>query len=77
MSVLYFKNDYANFWGEKLSKQGILAQTCRLVKSINRQYLSLEAKNDKSKTTLFSQTFKVPENKVPLLFSFSASELRY
>ena len=34
----------------------------------NRQYLGLEAKIDKSKTTLLSQTFKVAENKVPLFF---------
>ena len=28
----------------------------------------MEAKNEKSKTTLFSQTFEVAENKVPLFF---------
>ena len=43
----------------------------------NCQYLGLEAKNDNSKTTLFSQTFEVPENKVPLFFSFFASRPRY
>ena len=31
----------------------------------------------KSKTTLFSPTFKVQENKVPLFFSFLASMMRY
>ena len=30
----------------------------------------MEAKNEKSKTTLFSQTFEVPESKVPLFFPF-------
>ena len=45
-------------------------QTHRLLKSKNRQYLGLEAKNDKSKTTLYSQTFKVRENKVSLFFHF-------
>ena len=34
-----------------------------LVKRPNRQYLGLEAKNEKSKTTLFFQTFEVAENK--------------
>ena len=29
---------------------------------------------EKSKTTLFSQTFEVAENKVPLFFSFLAEE---
>ena len=48
-----------------------------LVKSTNLQYLSLEAKMEQSKTTLFSQTFKVAEAKVPLFFSFLASRLRY
>ena len=36
-----------------------------LVKSSNRQYLCIEAENEKSKTTLSSQTFEVPENQVP------------
>ena len=47
---------------------GDFSQICKLVKSTNCQYLGLEAKNEKSKTTLFSQTFEVPENKVPLFF---------
>ena len=41
-----------------------------MVKSTKCQYLDLESKNDKSKITLFSQTFEVPENKVPLFFHF-------
>ena len=31
----------------------------------------------KNEGTLFSQTFEVPENKVPLFFSFFASWPRY
>ena len=50
--------------------KGDFYQTCRLVKSTNRQYLGLEAKNEKNKGTLFSRTLKVRENKVVLLFSF-------
>ena len=30
----------------------------------------MEANNEKSMTTLFSQTFEVPESKVPLFFHF-------
>ena len=45
---------------------GDFIQAFKLLKSKNQQYLGLKAKNDKSKTTLFSQTFKVPESKVPL-----------
>ena len=47
---------------------GDFSQIYKLVKSTNCQYLGLEAKNEKSKTTLFSQTFEVPESKVPLFF---------
>ena len=43
----------------------------------NRQYLGLEAKKEKSKTTLFSQTIVVGENKVSSFFSFLASRPRY
>ena len=35
-----------------------------MVKITNHQYLGLEAKIEKSKTTLFSQTFEVAEKKV-------------
>ena len=45
-------------------------QNCGLVKSTNRQYLDLEAKMEKSKTTLFPQTFEVAENKVTFFFHF-------
>jgi len=48
-----------------------------LLKSTNCQYLGLKAKNKKSKTTLFSKTFEVPENKVQNFFSFLASRPRY
>ena len=41
-----------------------------MFKSKKRQYLGLEAKIDKSKATLFYQTFKVPENKYPYFFHF-------
>ena len=44
-----------------------------LVKSTNLKYLGLEVNMEKSKTTLFSQTFEVAVNKVPLFFSFLAS----
>ena len=39
-----------------------------MVKSTNLQYLGLDAKMEKSKTTSFSQTFEVAENKEPLFF---------
>ena len=35
---------------------------------MTHQYLRLEAKIEKSKTTLFSQTFEFVESKVPLFF---------
>ena len=38
-----------------------------LIKNTNHQYLGLEAKIEKSKTTLLSQTFEVAENKVPFV----------
>ena len=63
MLVLQFKNDKACLQERRFS------QKHRLLKSKNRQYLSLATKKDKSKTN-----FKVPENKVPLLF---ASRPRY
>ena len=40
-------------------------------------FLSSEAINQKNKGTLFSQTLKVEENKVPLVFSILALGLRY
>ena len=39
--------------------------------------LGFQSKSKKSKGTLLSSTFKVEEGKVPLLFSYSAQELRY
>ena len=43
----------------------------------NGPYLGSEAKIDKSKTTFLSQTFKVGENKVPLLLYILAYFPRY
>ena len=40
-------------------------------------YLSPWAENEKNKDTLFSQTFKIEENKVALFFSFLAQDPRY
>ena len=40
-------------------------------------YLSPRAKIEKPKGTIFSQTLKVEENKVPLVFSILAQGLRY
>ena len=40
-------------------------------------YLSPWAENEKNKDTLFSQTFKIEENKVALFFSFLAQGPRY
>ena len=40
-------------------------------------YLSPRAKIERHKGTLFSQIFKVKENKVPLVFSILAVGLRY
>ena len=41
------------------------------------QYLGPWAMNKKTKDTLLSQTLKVEENKVPLVFSILALGLRY
>ena len=38
--------------------RGDFSQAFRLVKNTNRQYLGLEAKNEKNKGTSFSQTLK-------------------
>ena len=38
----------------------------------NQLYLGLWASNQKNKTTLFSETLKVEENKVPLIFHLEA-----
>ena len=54
--------------GTEIFLSGDFIQTFRLLKSKNHQYLGLETKNDQSKTTLFSQTFKVSKNKVPSSF---------
>ena len=50
------------------SLSGDFSQMWLLVKSTNLQYLGLVAKTEKSKTTLFSQTFEVAENKKTLFF---------
>ena len=77
MLLVNFKNDNTSLWEQRLSLTGYFSQTCGLVKSTNCQYLVMEAKNEKSKGTLFSRTLKVGENKVVLLFSFLASKRRY
>ena len=56
--------------GAEIVQTGDFSQTCRLVKSIICQYLDLETKNDKIRTTLLSQTLKVQEDEVPLFFHF-------
>ena len=62
MLLLYFKTDKASsFRDQRLSLEVIF---CGLVKSTNPKYLDLQAKNEKSETTLFSETLKVPEIKV-------------
>ena len=75
MLVLYFKNDKSRFQEQRFSLEGIFFR--RLLKSKNCKNLILAAKNDKSKTTLFSETFEHSENKVPLFLSFLASIRRY
>ena len=50
--------------------RGDLCQICGLLKSTNCQNLDVDAKNEKSKTTLFSETLKVPESKVLSFFHF-------
>ena len=48
--------------GTKDFLTGDFRQAFRVVKNSNLRYLRIEAKNEKSKTTLFSPTFKVQEN---------------
>ena len=40
-----------------------------------REYLDTSAKIDKTKSTLLSQTFKVEENRVPLVVFGSGAEI--
>ena len=77
MLVFCLTNDKASFQEQRFDYEGISSKHIECSKAKKRQYLGLEAKIDKSKTTLFSQTFKVPENKAPLFFSFLASRPRY
>ena len=77
MLVLYFKNDKASFWEKIFGLEQITAKHLYLVKSTNRQYLGLGAKNKENEGTLLSETLKVGENKLVLLFSFLASRPRY
>ena len=49
---------------------GYFNQTFRLLKSQIGHYLGLEAKNNKSKTTLLFQILKILEIKAPLFFHF-------
>ena len=57
--------------------KGDFCQMRELVKSTNRLYLDVESGNKKSKSTLFSETLKVPESKVLSFLLFSASRLGY
>ena len=61
--VLLFLSNFAyrQRYGHFLAKNGILP--------LKWQYLSTEAKNWKSKTTLFSSTLKIEESKEPLFLS--------
>ena len=77
MLVLYFKNGKASFREKIFGLGPITAKHLYLVKSTNRQYLVLEGKNEENEGTLFSETLKVGENKVVLLFSFLANRPRY
>ena len=77
MLVLYFKNGKASFREKIFGLESITAKHLYLVKSTNRPYLGLEEKNEENKGTLFSETLKVGENKVVLLFSFLATRTRY
>ena len=58
-SALYLKAVGSLLQEARILLLGYFYQTCRLVKSRNRQYLSLEAQNEKNKSTLFSETLKV------------------
>ena len=77
MLVLYFKNAKASFMEKIFGLEPITAKHLYFVKSTNRPYLGLEAKNEENEGTLFSETLKVGENKVVLLCSFLASRPRY
>ena len=55
----------------------LLQTHCWPKKFIIRPYFKKYGKSEKSKTTLFSQTFKVWENKVPLVLSILPYFLRY
>ena len=68
MMVLYFKNDKASFQEQRISFKGISSKHTNCSKAKKNQYLGLEAKIDKSKDNIFSQTFKVQENQVRLFF---------
>ena len=68
MLVLYFKNDKASFKEKRFSLEAISTKYLYWVKSTNRQYLGLEAKNEENEGTLISETLKVGENIVVLLF---------
>ena len=68
MFVLYFKDVKASFQEQRFEFEGISSKYMDCSKGNKRQYLGLEAKMDKCKTTLFSQSFEVPCIKVPLFF---------
>ena len=77
MLVVYFRNDNADFREQGFSLQMISATHEDWSKSTNSQYHCLKAKIEKSKTTIFSQTFEVADSKVPLFSSFLASKPSY
>ena len=78
MLVIYFRNDSAILRKQEqgYSLQVISAKLGILVNFTNHQYLGLETKIDKSKTTLFSQTFENAVNKQPLFLAFRPRQWR-
>ena len=58
----------AYYWKSRLlsGEMAIFTILCPWDKMRNGPYLGSGAKNDKNKTTFYSQTLKVGENKVPL-----------
>ena len=58
-------------------KISIGGEVCCIVKWAKCQYLGPLAINEKTKDTLLSQTLKVEEKKVSLVFLLKASEPRY
>ena len=60
------------FYNDVTPQKRSMSEGCWLFileENTNHQYFGIEAKMEKSKTTLFSQTFEVAENNIPLFFS--------